>query len=99
MQKQTKCDGTWLGDPAHFRRPNRRDFLYVGMLGGIGLTLGDFFKARSAGSFQGEIRQRLAEECDSYLFAGWDCGAGVLGSEAGRAAGISRGPGVGEDEN
>ena len=42
------CDGTWLGDPAHFRRPSRRDFLYVGMIGGLGLTMGDFFKMQSA---------------------------------------------------
>jgi hypothetical protein len=42
------CDGTWLSDPAHFRRPNRRDFLYVGMIGAVGLTLGDFLKMGSA---------------------------------------------------
>ena len=45
--QQGNCDGTWLGDPAHFRRPSRRDFLYVGMIGGLGLTLGDFFKMQS----------------------------------------------------
>src|SRR5258706_4852831 len=36
-------DGTWFSDPAHFRRPSRRDFLYVGMIGGLGVTLGGFF--------------------------------------------------------
>jgi hypothetical protein len=41
-------DGTWFSDPAHFRRPSRRDFLYVGMIGGLGLSLGDFFKMQSA---------------------------------------------------
>ena len=40
-------DGTWFSDPAHFRRPSRRDFLYVGMIGGLGLSLGDFFKMQS----------------------------------------------------
>src|SRR5258708_34694594 len=40
-------DGTWLSDPAHFRRPSRRDFLYVGMIGALGLTLGDFLKLQS----------------------------------------------------
>jgi hypothetical protein len=34
----------WLGDPAHFRRPTRRSFLYVGLLGGLGLTLDDLFR-------------------------------------------------------
>lgn len=38
----------WQDDPAHFRRPGRRDFLRVGMLGALGLTLGDFFRLRSA---------------------------------------------------
>ena len=40
--------GTWAADPAHFRRPNRRDILRVGWLGGLGLTLGDFFKLEAA---------------------------------------------------
>src|SRR5689334_15333656 len=49
MKKQlTHCDGTWHSDPAHFRRQSRRDFLYVGMIGGLGLTLGDFLRAQSA---------------------------------------------------
>ena len=47
------CDGTWLGDAGHFRRPSRRDFLYVGMIGGLGLTLGDFFKLQNTASAAG----------------------------------------------
>src|SRR5947209_15851892 len=43
-----KIDGTWFSDPAHFRRPSRRDFLYVGMIGGLGLTLGDYFNLQNA---------------------------------------------------
>ena len=43
-----QIDGTWYSDPAHFRRPSRRDALYVGMIGALGLTLGDFFKLQSA---------------------------------------------------
>ena len=39
---------TWLDDPAHFRRPSRREFLYAGLVGGLGLTLGDFFKLQAA---------------------------------------------------
>jgi uncharacterized protein (DUF1501 family) len=38
---------TWYDDPSHFRRVSRRDFLYVGLVGGLGLTLGDFFKLRA----------------------------------------------------
>ena len=39
---------TWQDDPAHFRKPSRREFLYSGLVGGLGLTLGDFFKLRAA---------------------------------------------------
>jgi uncharacterized protein (DUF1501 family) len=34
---------TWQQDPAHFRTP-RRSFLRVGVLGGLGLTLGDLLR-------------------------------------------------------
>jgi len=39
---------TWFDDPSHFRKPSRREFLYTGLIGGLGLTLGDFFKLRAA---------------------------------------------------
>ena len=39
---------TWFDDPAHFRKPSRREFLYAGLVGGLGLTLGDFFKLQAA---------------------------------------------------
>src|SRR3954469_2429987 len=32
---------SWCGDRRHVR-PSRRDFLYVGMVGGLGLTLGNY---------------------------------------------------------
>jgi hypothetical protein len=43
-----KTRGTWLDDPAHFRRPSRREFLYVGLVGGLGLTLPGFLKLQHA---------------------------------------------------
>jgi len=39
---------TWFDDPSHFRKPSRREFLYTGLIGGLGLTLGDFFKLQAA---------------------------------------------------
>ena len=42
--------GTWWDDPAHFNPATRRDFLKVGFLSGVGLTLGDFLMIRSAGA-------------------------------------------------
>jgi hypothetical protein len=35
---------TWNDDPAHFRKPGRREFLRVGVVGALGLTLGDFLR-------------------------------------------------------
>src|ERR1043165_5413294 len=40
---------TWRDDPAHFQ-PTRRDFVQVGVLGGLGLTLGQFFHLERAGA-------------------------------------------------
>src|ERR1700716_135150 len=39
--------GTWHSDPAHFRRPSRRGFLYVGMVGGLGLSLDSFLRVEA----------------------------------------------------
>src|SRR5215210_5112115 len=38
---------TWMDDPSHFRKTSRRDFLYVGLVGGLGLSLGNFLKLRA----------------------------------------------------
>lgn len=38
---------TWNDDPSHFRKVGRREFLYAGLAGGIGLTMGDLFKLRA----------------------------------------------------
>ena len=40
--------GSWYADPAHFRRPSRRDILRAGWLGGLGLSLGAFLKLEAA---------------------------------------------------
>ncbi len=38
---------TWYDDPSHFRKVSRKEFLYVGLVGGLGLTLGNFLKLRA----------------------------------------------------
>jgi hypothetical protein len=38
---------TWKDDPAHFQKPGRREFLRVGVVGALGLTLGDFLKMQA----------------------------------------------------
>ena len=39
---------TFHEDPAHFRKVNRREFLYAGLIGGLGLTMGDYMRLRAA---------------------------------------------------
>jgi hypothetical protein len=46
----TPVTGTWNDDPAHFRRPTRRTFLQVGLVGGLGLTLDQFFRLEVFGA-------------------------------------------------
>jgi hypothetical protein len=43
-----RITGTWNDDPAHFRGPTRREFLQVGLVGGLGLSLDQFFRLRAA---------------------------------------------------
>jgi uncharacterized protein (DUF1501 family) len=43
-----KQPGTWTADPSHFVKPARRDFLQVGVFGGLGLTLGAMLKSEAA---------------------------------------------------
>lgn len=44
---KTALPGTWSADPSHFRRPRRREFLYAGWLGGIGLTMDGLFRLQA----------------------------------------------------
>lgn len=44
----TPQPGTWHSDASHFRRPARRDFLYAGWLGGLGLSMGNLFRLQAA---------------------------------------------------
>jgi hypothetical protein len=49
--------GSWYADPAHFRRPSRRDFLYAGWVGGLGLTLGELLTRESKGQEGGKSKK------------------------------------------
>ncbi|MBY0457949.1 MAG: DUF1501 domain-containing protein, partial [Gemmataceae bacterium] len=49
----TPRPGTWTADPSHFARPTRRDLIRVGWLGGLGLTLGDFFALQARAEEKG----------------------------------------------
>jgi len=41
-------DGIFCDDPAHVRPSSRREFLFVGLVGGLGLTLGNYLSARAS---------------------------------------------------
>src|SRR3982750_1981268 len=55
------CTGTWQDDPAHFRRPTRRGFLQVGLVGGLGLTLGEFFRLEARAAAAGTAKEAPAK--------------------------------------
>ncbi len=42
-------DGPWLGDSSHFKQSSRREFLFVGLVGGLGLTLPEFLRMEARG--------------------------------------------------
>jgi len=41
---------TWCNSPDHLWRPDRREFLFAGVLGAFGLSLGNLFKLQAAGA-------------------------------------------------
>jgi hypothetical protein len=53
---KTPPRGTWFADPSHFRRPSRRDFLYAGWLGGLGLTMGQYFQMQATAAEKSALK-------------------------------------------
>jgi hypothetical protein len=58
---ERKITRPWHDDPAHFRRPTRRSFLHVGLVGGLGLTLADFFRLQAEEAKGGAIKEGKAK--------------------------------------
>src|SRR5579872_145701 len=57
----TRCTGTWHDDPAHFQRPTRRAFLHVGLVGGLGLTLDQFFRLQAPAAAGAAVKEGPAK--------------------------------------
>src|SRR5439155_15885666 len=56
------CTGTWHDDPAHFRpRPNRRSFLQIGLVGGLGLSLDQFFRLQARADVAADVAKAPAK--------------------------------------
>jgi uncharacterized protein (DUF1501 family) len=60
--------GTWYNDPAHYRKPTRRTFLQVGLIGGLGLTLGDFFRLQALAESQGANTTQAPAQSVIHIF-------------------------------
>jgi hypothetical protein len=63
--------GTWRADPAHFTPPTRRDVLYVGWLGGLGLSLGSFLNLGAASDSAGRTEAKAKSVIHIYLQGGF----------------------------
>src|SRR6266851_390301 len=59
--------GTWLDDPSHFRKPSRRGFLQVGVIAGLGLTLGDYFRLTGAARAEHNYAPSKEGVCKSVI--------------------------------
>jgi uncharacterized protein (DUF1501 family) len=52
---------TWCNSSDHVWRPSRREFLFTGVIGTLGLTMGDFFKLQAAGKASGQPPKATAQ--------------------------------------
>lgn len=52
---------SWCGGADHQWRPNRRDFLFTGVIGTLGLTMGNLFKLQAAATAAGQPAKAAAQ--------------------------------------
>ncbi len=52
---------SWCGSADHAWRPSRRDFLFTGVIGTLGLTMGNLFKLQAAGTASGQPAKAAAQ--------------------------------------
>jgi len=52
---------TWCSSPDHAWRPSRREFLFTGAIGTLGLTMGNFFKLQAAAASSGTAPKAVAQ--------------------------------------
>ena len=65
---QSNVTGTWNDDPAHFLRPSRRSFLYVGFLGGLGLSLDEYFRLQARADAKSPVAKEPAAKSVIHIF-------------------------------
>jgi hypothetical protein len=52
---------TWCNSPDHLWRPSRREFLFTGVIGTLGLTMGNLFKLQAAAAASGHAPKAVAQ--------------------------------------
>jgi hypothetical protein len=52
---------TWCNSPDHLWRANRREFLFTGVIGTLGLTMGNLFKLQAAAAASGHAPKAVAQ--------------------------------------
>ena len=62
--------GTFWSDPAHFKPVTRREFLQVGFVDTVGLTLGDAFRLQSASATEPVVATPAADSVIMVFLAG-----------------------------
>ena len=61
---------SWCKSQDHLWRPNRREFLYVGLVGSLGLSLGNLFKAQAAETSASAAAQARAKSIINIYLPG-----------------------------
>jgi hypothetical protein len=52
---------SWCSSPDHLWRPSRREFLFIGVIGILGLTMGNLFKLQAAAAASGHAPKAVAQ--------------------------------------
>lgn len=60
---------SWCDSPEHVWRPTRREFLYVGLLGGLGLSMADIFRLQ-AGAGKSAAKKAIAQSVINIYLPG-----------------------------
>ena len=61
---------TWCNSPDHPWRPSRREFLHVGAVGGLGLTLGGLFRLQTRAAGSADAKAAAAQSVISIYLPG-----------------------------
>src|SRR6059036_3917082 len=61
---------SWCNSSDHSWRPSRREFLFVGLVGTLGLTLGDLFRLKAGEAAKNEVKEGVAKSVINIYLPG-----------------------------